>query len=59
MSNYNKTIWQDGDTITAEALNNIEEGIEKTVVNVAALMEELGLNKTTLEENISIIKEVL
>ena len=24
---YNKTIWSAGDTITAEKLNNIEEGI--------------------------------
>ena len=25
---YNKTTWQTGDTITAEKLNNIENGIE-------------------------------
>lgn len=27
---YNKTTWQNGDTITAEKLNNIESGIEET-----------------------------
>ena len=27
---YNKTTWQNGDVITAEKLNNIENGIEET-----------------------------
>ena len=31
---YNKTTWQNGDTITAEKLNNIEEGIEKNINNI-------------------------
>lgn len=31
---YNKTVWQTGDTITAEKLNNIENGIAGTVLVV-------------------------
>ena len=27
MSTYNKTVWQDGDIITADKMNNIENGI--------------------------------
>lgn len=28
-TNYDKTVWRDGDVITAEKMNNIEDGIEE------------------------------
>ncbi len=34
---YNKTTWETGDTITAELLNNMEDGIEANDQNIGAL----------------------
>ena len=35
MSNYNKTIWKNGDIITSEKLNNIENGItNKKIIEI-------------------------
>lgn len=57
---YTKTVWQDGDVITAQKMNNIENGIESTaggsvlIVDVAittpvANVEHLEMNKTWKE----------
>ena len=49
---YEKTTWQNGDTITAEKLNNIENGIAGSIMNVGLVMEAGSaptLNKTWKE----------
>lgn len=34
---YNKTSWQDGDVITAEKLNNLEDGVEASQIPITYL----------------------
>lgn len=54
---YEKTTWQNGDTITAEKLNNIEEGIEEAKDGVFYIYFNIGggssptavINKTFAE----------
>lgn len=37
---YNKTTWQNGDTITAEKLNNMENGIANLPIMIVTVHEE-------------------
>ena len=49
---YEKTTWQNGDTITAEKLNKIESGISDFIMSVEFVMEAGSaprLNKTWKE----------
>lgn len=39
---YTKTVWQTGDVITAEKLNNMESGIEKAHIIMLNEIEEEG-----------------
>ena len=45
MSTYNKTVWQDGDIITADKMNNIENGIysyNEDITNLVKTPEQTG-----------------
>lgn len=48
---YVKTNWQDGDIITADKMNNIENGIERLDADTSTLKEDLSdLEETTIPE---------
>lgn len=58
---YEKTTWQDGDIITAEKLNNIENGVKEISentsiyiadVNVGMDSEEIWINTTQTFQNL-------
>lgn len=44
---YNKKTWQTGDTITAEALNNLEQGCDDANVGPLAMVATLGVNESS------------
>lgn len=44
---YNKKTWQTGDTITAEALNNLEQGCDDANVGPLAVVATLGVNESS------------
>lgn len=46
---YNKTEWQNGDVITAEKLNNMENGIEETFSSEKLI--KIGIEITYGAEN--------
>ena len=50
---YIKTSWQDGDIITADKMNNIENGIKDVEDTTSALKEDL----TAVEDNVADVKE--
>lgn len=49
MSTYNKTVWQDGDIITADKMNNIENGIYSYNEDLTNITEEVGSGKNQLD----------
>lgn len=57
---YNKTIWQENDLITADKLNNIENGINDVINDVLDLgvLEGLNFNQDKVNYNVTITDEI-
>lgn len=53
MLEYNKTTWVDNDLITADALNNIEAGIEASVNAIKTLEEKVSTATNNLRNTLS------
>ena len=56
---YEKQNWKTGDTITAEKLNHIEEGIEKGYFQLVEIIYDESTDKYRLNKTYSEINELL
>lgn len=52
---YDKTIWETGDLITAEGLNNMEEGVEDAVETSETALARINGISFDINDNMELV----
>ena len=52
---YTKTVWETGDLITAEGLNNMEDGVEDAVETSEAALSKINNMTLTINDNMELV----
>lgn len=55
---YTKTEWETGDLITAEALNNIEDGVGDAVDNAETALEKVNGITFTINDDMELVMTI-
>lgn len=52
---YIKTVWETGDLITAEGLNNMEDGVENAVETSEDALDKITNMTLTINDNMELV----
>jgi hypothetical protein len=52
---YTKTVWETGDLITAEGLNNMEDGVDDAVETSEAALSKINNMTLTINDNMELV----
>ena len=55
---YTKTVWQTGDVLTAEGLNNVEDGVEGAVEDSEEALYRVSTMTMTINSNMELVVEI-